>query len=127
MNPSPASVEVPHILKLRFQINFLNKKAQILSGVVSGALNDDDTFIGGDSSESVTNSDCDSAEWKDIGESDLDSQTRSDLESQSYPPDGDDISFPSEDELGNNCGSDSDSDSFLIGRFEPQHLHFSDD
>jgi hypothetical protein len=24
MNPSPASVEVPHILKLRFQINFLN-------------------------------------------------------------------------------------------------------
>ena len=55
----------------------------------------------------MTNSDCDSAEWKDIGESDLDSQTRSDLESQSYPPDGDDISFPSEDELGNNCGSDS--------------------
>ena len=103
-----------------------DKKAQILSGV-SGALNDDDSFIGGDDSESMKNSDCDSAEWKYIGESDLDSQTPSDLESQSFPPDGDDISFPSEDELGDNCGSDSDSDACLIGRFEPQHLHFSDD
>jgi len=77
------------------------------------------------SKQSVTNSDCDSAEWKDIGESDLDSQARSDLESQSFLPDGDDIAFPSDDELGDN--SCSDSDEGLIDCFEPKHLDFSDD
>ena len=98
-----------------------DKKDQILSG----ALNDDDSFISGDHTESVTNSDCDSAEWKDIAESDLDSQTLSDLESQSFLPDGHDIALPSEDELRDNCGSDSDEG--LIDRFEPQHLDFSND
>jgi hypothetical protein len=101
-----------------------DKKDQILSGV-SGALNDDDSFISGDHTESVTNSDCDSADWKDITESDLDSQTLSDLESQSFLPDGHDIALPSEDELRDNCGSDSDEG--LIDRFEPQHLDFSND
>jgi len=49
----------------------------------------------------------------------------SDLESQSFLPDGGDIAFPSEDELGDNCGSDSDEG--FIDRFELHNVYFSND
>jgi len=107
------------------EIAVYDKKAQVVSGD-SGALNDDDSLIGGENSESITNSDCESAEWEDISESDLDNDTFSDLESQSFLPDGDDIStVPSEDAFGDIFGSDPDEG--LIDRFEPQHFDFSED
>jgi hypothetical protein len=105
------------MMMMMMMIADYDKKAQVVSGDC-GELNDGDSLIGGENSESITSSDCESAEWEDISESDLDNDTFSDLESQSFLPDGDDdISFPSDDELGDNCGSDSVAG--LIGHFEP--------